>query len=175
MPKGIKGFQKGHEFFGDKKNLFRKGEHLSPKTEFKKGEHPSKETEFKKGMTPWNKGLKGLPPRHTKKHSEKTKEKISRSRKNKCKGSNNPAWKGGHLKHDQGYVLIYNPNHPFCNSAGYIHEHRLVMEKHLGRYLTKKEVVHHINRLRHDNHIDNLVLFPSNVAHMKFHYPKKSY
>lgn len=50
------------------------------------------------------------------------------------------------------------PEHPNCNSRGCVYEHRLVMEKQIGRYLTKDEVVHHIDFNTQNNDISNLML-----------------
>ena len=48
-----------------------------------------------------------------------------------------------------GYVTIKTPR-------GIIHEHRWVMEGHLGRELIPGESVHHINGDRSDNRLENL-------------------
>ena len=68
-----------------------------------------------------------------------------------------------------GYILIYKPEHPFAKKSGYIFEHRLVMEKFLGRYLLPEERVHHDNDVKDDNRIENLSLFLNTKRHLKYH------
>jgi len=60
--------------------------------------------------------------------------------------------------------------YPFPESSdarGYIREHRMIMELHAGRPLSKNEVVHHINGDHLDNRIENLRIFQSNSEHLK--------
>lgn len=83
-----------------------------------------------------------------------------------------PNWRGGIYKHG-GYVLILKPKGHPCKEF-YVLEHRLVMEQHLGRYLTLIEVVHHINEIKDDNRIENLMLFKNNSEHITHHRLKEA-
>lgn len=97
-----------------------------------------------------NNGMKG------KHHSPETRKKMSIAKKGMLPLTH---WKKGNIpwnKGKEGYstILIAYNNH--------LLEHRLVMERHLGRYLNSKEVVHHINGNKTDNRIENLIIVMRN-------------
>jgi hypothetical protein len=101
--------------------------------------------------------------------SQVVKDKISKTLiAGNYKRENCPAWNGGKTKHTAGYVMIHSPNHPFRNHMNYVFEHRLVIEKQLGRYLKPEEIPHHLGD-KTDNRPEMLMAFINNSAHMRFH------
>jgi hypothetical protein len=103
-------------------------------------------TKFTKGYTPWNKGKIGYNS-----------------------GEKHYHWQGGKRTTNQGYIEIKSPKHPFRNKQGYVPKHRVVVEKRLGRFLTKDEIIHHINEVPTDNRIKNLYLFAKRWQHAVYH------
>ena len=77
-------------------------------------------------------------------------------------GKKNGNWQGGRRIMD-GYVWIRNPSHINSNGSGYVAEHRMVMSDCLGRKLEKYEQVHHKNRIKTDNRLENLTLVTINT------------
>jgi len=142
---------------------------------------------FKKGQRAWNKGketpesvkIKQSLSHKGKIISEETKIKMSgKVPWNKGSGAymlgdKNSNWRGGKSMFN-GYVCIYSPKHPNKSVRNYVFEHRLVMEKHIGRYLKKEEVVHHIDKNHANNKIENLMLFKNGGEHTSFHALEKS-
>ena len=101
----------------------------------------------KKGVqVPWNKGMVGY-----------------------LAGEKHYKWNGGKRTTAQGYIELKSPDHPFKNKQGYVPEHRLVAEKVLGRFLTKREIIHHIDENPLNNRPENLYLFSVRWAHAVYH------
>ena len=76
-------------------------------------------------------------------------------------GVGNPTWKDGKRVFVSGYIGIWN-------GKSYDLEHRLVMEKYIGRKLKHREQVHHIDHNKTNNSISNLVIL-SIENHHKLH------
>lgn len=94
-----------------------------------------------------------LPDNAGRKWTESDKEKLKNSRR------------GGRISVRSGYIYIYAPEHSLAQGrvTKYFPEHRLVMEKHLGRVLDRNEIVHHRNGVKDDNRIENLEIVLNNA------------
>jgi hypothetical protein len=88
-------------------------------------------------------------------------------------GRHNHQFVSGRRIHRDGYAVVTAPaNHPYArqrsNRKGkLIAEHRLVMERVLGRYLDPAEIVDHIDGLTLHNAPWNLRLYRSNADHLR--------
>lgn len=68
-----------------------------------------------------------------------------------------------------GYRMIYLPSHQRADTTGCVYEHIVKAELKLGRQLKKGECVHHINGIRNDNRLENLIVFKTVADHTAFH------
>ena len=151
MPKGIykhhphQLFQKGHKINIGRKHTekAKRKMRFNNRTHFKKGIYQG--YGFKKGNISWSKLHPELMPR----------------------GKDHWHWKNGIINHS-GYILIHQPEHPFCDNHGYIREHRLIVERQIGRYLLPSEKCHHLGK-KDDNRPHMLMAFINQSTHLRFH------
>lgn len=77
-------------------------------------------------------------------------------------GNQHPLWNGGVYKKPSGYLMEY------AGPGIYERQHRLIMERHLGRRLGDDEVVHHVNDNKADNRLENLEVM-TKAEHARLH------
>lgn len=71
---------------------------------------------------------------------------------------------------ENGYIMRLVTEHPHANHRGYVAEHRLIIEKHLKRFLDHKELIHHIDRNRENNTVENLKVTTNQEHYLKEHF-----
>jgi len=94
-------------------------------------------------------------------------------RSERAQGSKNGRWKGGERK-IMGYVWVYFSAPHLHKVQGAIPRAVHVMEQCIGRRLKKEEIVHHMNRVRTDDRIKNLLLFANSAEHLRWHGRKRT-
>ena len=80
-------------------------------------------------------------------------------------GEKSKLWKGGYWISKDGYKVIQNE---IETSGRKVLEHRMVMEIHLGRKLKFIEIIHHKNKNKLDNRLENLQIM-SREEHINLH------
>ena len=123
--------------------------------------------------------VKGQPLRFVHGHhmrgvqrSVETRARMSAAQRGRANpsGVDAPNWRGGRHRTQYGYVKVFvGRAHPMHDGNGYCFEHRLVVAAAIGRPLDADEVVHHINRIRDDNRLENLELFSTQAEHARAH------
>jgi len=74
--------------------------------------------------------------------------------RNTRRGDKNPNWKGGRYKTEYGYIRVR------CPDGKERFEHVLVWQEVNGKTLPDGWIIHHLNGIRDDNRIVNLVAMP---------------
>lgn len=113
----------------------------------------------------------GVPPRNVRKYLSRY--DLPRLSEGSRPGAKNHQFVAGRRVTLQGYVQVTPPaGHSTAKPrpgrpSTWIFEHRLVLERKLGRPLLPTERVDHIDGLTLHNSPDNLRLFPSNAQHLR--------
>lgn len=71
------------------------------------------------------------------------------------------------------YLYAVVKGHPMATKNNYVLLHRALVENHLGRYLTREEVVHHKDGNKKNNSIDNLQVMSAKSHGLLHKKPRK--
>ena len=109
-------------------------------------------------------------PNYSNYWSEEQKENMSRTNSGENngmygrRGEKAPSYRGGVRKRCiERYPVVRKPDHPFAQKNGCVVHHRLICEEYYKCMILPWVDVHHINRNKHDNRIENLQLLSHNM------------
>jgi len=78
-----------------------------------------------------------------------------------CARKHRPLRSGGRRVLKGGYIQILRAKHPRANRDGYVLEHIVNWEEAKGKSLPQSWIIHHLNGVKGDNRIINLVALPN--------------
>lgn len=87
----------------------------------------------------------------------------------KPNGENAEGWKDGRRPTGRGYYWIYAPKYYRADKRGYVLEHIKVYEDYNKCCILKWGQIHHINKQRDDNRIENLILTRNGLHRSTYH------
>lgn len=76
---------------------------------------------------------------------------------------------------NDGRLLIYLPDHPRAMANGYVFNHILIAERAMGKYISKKIEVHHVNNDKTNDSPNNLVVCNDHSYHTLLHQRKRAF
>ena len=147
------------------KNIYEKEGQIPTRRYINSRKDLPSEMSFRTAFGSWGDALRtaGIEPKKPY-PSKKCLENSIKAHKDRI-GFNN---KGGKRTNKQGYIEVWKPEHPNANKKGYILEHRLIMSEYIGRALLRNEDVHHKDKNKTNNDINNLELMTKS-EHAKYH------
>jgi len=83
--------------------------------------------------------------------------------KSRWSGENNPRWSGGWYEDKHGYKWIHD------DKGRWKKEHRVVVERIIGRDLLSTETIHHMDENKRNNNPSNLYYFQNDNLHKRHH------
>mgnify|MGYP001581676878 CR=1 FL=1 len=84
-------------------------------------------------------------------------------------------WLGGRNINNSGYIEIKTDFHHRVTNRGYVLEHILIAEKILGKPLSPKSMIHHIDEDKTNNTRSNLVICEDIAYHKLLHRRMRAY
>jgi len=72
------------------------------------------------------------------------------------------------LSEKEGYLYFNDGSHPLSYSCSIVYLHRHIASIKLGRWLTKNEVVHHVDGNKKNNDLENLIILTKS-EHARLH------
>jgi hypothetical protein len=135
---------------------------------------------------PYNPQTENLKPKESSywdNLTEEEKERRLSQLKSFPRGEDHPNWSGGKYLTDSGYIYTLVNDHPYSVN-NYIAEHRLNVEKWMRKnnpnhefmeivdgfsVLRRDKIIHHRNKIKTCNDLDNLIIMDSQATHIRWH------
>lgn len=97
----------------------------------------------------------------------KTSKQLKTSKINLCKGRLNKHKNYDKVQRKNGYVYVFLDKHK--SGKRIVPEHQLIIEEYFGRLPKSPEFTHHLDEVKNNNWIRNIVVFKNRGVHRRYH------